>query len=376
MNGLPENLYFWTLKQNITTMNRNVTKLLFVLLASTVMCGQLQAQFSTTFAKNVTPGQLNGLYYSLPQTMLKLDFVIRETVSEKGPYSDYADMYFGGVDYIDYDQVSYELLDVRMTQQAAPDPNATFFVSFTSGRGGSKPEFAVLPNGIIRGVGNNLDLSELPSVAEQPTCTPQTEQAAGFLMLNSSGKSNAQMAKEVADKIEEIRKSKYYLISGDVEMASNPETFRTMYEKLDELERQYTSLIVGKQTVKTVVQTIYVIPNKETPTQTVAKFSEIDGLTSGTSGVGNPIVVLTLPLNSTAAINAPSQSAIESMTYENKLVYRIPEVANIKVTCQGKTLVEERQTVNQLGVLLMAPMQNATLMFDTETGQIVNMKMQ
>lgn len=357
-------------------MNKNVTRFMFALLAMTMMIGQLQAQFTTTFAKNVTPGLQNGLYYSLPQTMLKLDFVIRETVSEKGPYSDYADTYFGGTDYIDYDQVSYELLEVRMSQQAVPDPNATFFVSFTSGRGGSKPEFAVMPNGILRGVGTNLDLDEMPIVVDQPACAPQMEPTTDFLVLNSMGKSDAQMAKEVADKIEEIRKSKYYLISGDVEMASNPETLKVMYEKLDEMERQYTSLIVGKQTVRTVVKTIYVIPNKETPTQTVAKFSEIDGLTSGTSGLGNPIVVQTLPLNSTAAINAPSQSAIESMTYENKLVYRIPEVANIKVTYQGNTLVEERQTVNQLGVLLMAPMQNATLIFDTITGQIINLKIQ
>ena len=358
-------------------MNKNVIKFVFVLLASTLMYGHLQAQFTTTFAKNVTPGQQNGLYYSLPQTMLKLDFVIRETVCEKGPYSDYADVYFGGTDYIDYNQVSYELMEVRMTQQATPDPNATFFVSFVSGRGGSKPEFSILPNGIIRGVGTNLNLSELPAFVEQPVCTPQPESASGLMVLNSAGKSAGQMAKEVADKVEEIRKAKFYLISGDADMASpHPETFLAMCEKLDEMEREYISLIIGKRTERTVVKTIYVIPNKETPTQTVAKFSEIDGLTSGTSGLGNSIVVQTLPLNSTSAINAPSQSAIESMTYENKLVYRIPEVANIKVTCQGKTLVEQRQTVNQLGVLLMAPMQNANLLFDTETGQIVNMKMQ
>ena len=184
------------------------------------------------------------------------------------------------------------------------------------------------------------------------------------------------MAKEVADKIEEIRKAKFYLISGDVEMASNPETFNAMYQKLEDMEKEYTSMLVGKRVSKQVVRTVYVIPNKEIPSQTVAKFSEMDGLTVGTEGSGRMITVQTLSLNTTAAINAPSQSAVESMNYENKVFYRVPEMANVKVMLDGKTLIEDRVVVNQLGALLMAPLQNTRLIFDTKTGQIVNLKMQ
>ena len=184
------------------------------------------------------------------------------------------------------------------------------------------------------------------------------------------------LAKEVADKIAEIRKAKFYLISGDVEMASNPETFNAMYKKLDAMEKEYTSLLLGKRVSKKVVKTVYVIPNKEVPTQSVAKFSETDGLTVGTSGSGSVITVQTLSLNTTAAINAPSQSAIELMSYENKVFYRLPEMANVKVVCGGETLLEDRVLVNQLGQLLMAPVTNTKLTFDTETGQIVNMRMQ
>ena len=78
----------------------------------------------------------------------------------------------------------------------------------------------------------------------------------------------------------------------------------------------------------------------------------------------------------TDAINAPSQSAIESMSYENKVFYRVPEVAQVKVTCGNATLLEDRVSINQLGAMLMAPLTNMKLVFDTETGQIVNMRMQ
>ncbi|MCR5659123.1 MAG: DUF4831 family protein [Bacteroidales bacterium] len=361
-------------------MNRIVTKLTLVLLALT-MGGQLHAQFTTTFAKNVTPGQQNGLYYSLPQTMLKLDFIIEEAQLEKGPLSDYASNYFELEDYVEYETTEYKLLDVKMSTVASPDPNALFFVTLTSARGGSKLQFDMLPNGIIRsvGVGNDTEteVQMTQPVQEKPQCCyEESDYGEGFMGLMSAGKTNAMLAKEAADKIAEIRKAKFYLISGDVEMASNPETFNAMYKKLDAMEKEYTSLLLGKRVTKKVVKTVYVIPNKDVLTQTVAKFSETDGLTVGTSGSGSMITVQTLSLNTTAAINAPSQSAVESMNYENKVFYRVPEMANVKVSCEGEVLLEERVTVNQLGELLMAPVTNTKLVFDPETGQVVNMRMQ
>ena len=361
-------------------MDRIATRFAMLLLALTFVGGQLQAQFTTTFAKNVAPGQHNGVYYSLPQTMLKLDFIIEEVTLEKGPLSDYAPNYFEMEDIVEYESTEYRLLDVKMSTVSSPDPNALFFVTMAGTRGG-KTQFEVLPNGIIRsvGIGNAADAeleTTLPIKEPEPFFQEEAEVNAGFIPLMQAGKSNAQLAKEVTDKIAEIRKAKFYLISGDVEMASNPETFKTMYKELDAMEKEYTSLLLGKRVGRKVVRTVYVIPNKEVTTQTVAKFSETDGLTVGTGGLGTMISVQTLSLNTTAAINAPSQSAIESMSYENKVFYRVPELAQVKVTCGNTTLLEDRVTVNQLGAMLIAPLTNTKLVFDTETGQIVNMRMQ
>lgn len=361
-------------------MNRFVTKLTIAVIFMAMMGGQLQAQFTTTFAKNAAPGQQNGLYYSLPQTMLQLDFLIEEIEFVQGPLSDYASRYLELENYVEYETTEYQLLDVKMTPVACPDPSATFFVSLAAVRGGNKTQFDLLPNGIIRSVGvdnptENEELMPPPMKKEMPKCCHEKADAnTGFIGLMSAGKTNAQLAKEVADKIEEIRKAKFYLISGDVEMAQNPETFNAMYQKLDEMEKEYTSLLLGKRVSKKVVKTVYVIPNKEVATQTVAKFSETEGLTVGTGGSGSMIAVQTLPLNTTTSINAPSQSAVESVSYENKVFYRIPEMANVKVTCGNDVLLEDRLIVNQLGVLLMAPLSNAKLVLDPETGQIVNMR--
>jgi hypothetical protein len=251
----------------------------------------------------------------------------------------------------------------------------------TSARGGSKLQFDVLPNGIIRsvGVGNDTEHGEqmAPPMPRKPQCChEENESEEGFVGLMTAGKSNGMLAKEVADKIADIRKAKFYLISGDVETASNPETFNAMYKRLDDMEKEYTSLLLGKRVTKKVVRTVYVIPNKDEKTQYVAKFSETDGLTVGMDGAGSVVTVQTLSLGTTAAINAPSQSAIELMSYENKVFYRLPEMANVKVTVGNDTLIEERVAVNQLGQLLMAPVTNTKLVFDPETGQVINMRMQ
>ena len=360
-------------------MNRIVTKLSLLLLALSIG-GQLQAQFTTTFAKNVNPGQQNGMYYSLPQTMLQLDFIIEETTFEKGPLSDYASNYMDMEDYVEYESTEYQLLDVKMTPVACPDPDAMFFVTFASGRMGKKAQVDVLPNGIIRSVGIGVtgDAEAQPAAAQttQQCLQESVSDDEAFMPLITAGKTKAMLAKEVADKIVEIRKAKFYLVSGDVSMATNPETFNIMYQKMDEMEKEYTSLLLGKRVTKQLVQTVYVIPNREVPTQTVARFSAVEGLTLGTSGLGSMITVQTLPLNTIASINAPSQSAVELMSYENKVFYRIPDMANVKVACGSETLVEDRVTVNQFGVLLTAPLTNAKLEFDTETGQIINFQMQ
>ena len=361
-------------------MKRIVTKIALMMLALTLVGGQLQAQFTTTFAKNVNPGQQNGVYYSLPQTMLKVDFIIEEVKLEKSPLGDYAFSHFEFEDVVEYETTEYKLLDVQMSTVSSPDPQATFFVTMTGMRG-NKTQFDMLPNGIIRSVaiGNAVDAEVvLPDTNNEPLpCLQEEEEATdGFIPLMMAGKSKVQMAKEVADKIAEIRKAKFYLISGDVEMASNPETFKTMYKELDAMEKEYTSLLLGKRVGKKVVRTVYVIPTKGAPTQTIAKFSEVDGLTVGTGGSGTPISVQTLSLNTTAAINAPSQSALESMSYENKVFYRVPEMAQVKVIYGNTTLLEKRVSVNQLGAVLIAPLMNTKLTFDTETGQIINMRMQ
>lgn len=342
--------------------------------------GSMRAQFVTTFAKNVTPGQQKGIYYSLPQTVLQLDFVIEEYELFKGPFSDYASRLLGAYDYIQADGMEYRLVGLSVSTKADVDPNATFFVSIPS-RSSNAVSFSLLPNGIIKSLNvGNEEATPAPCSTSTPEKPRQvsistSEKVFGNLLISSEAKSTEMVAKSIVAKIEKIREEKFNLLKGYQETAYDSKTLEEMYARLDAMEKDYLSLFIGKRIPKTVTKTIHVVPSKDIPTMTVGKFSVTKGLTTSTMGAGVPITVQIISLQNTAVINAPSQSAITLMTHENNLIYRIPEMANVRVNYGDCLLLEDRFLINQLGVMLMAPVGKNSLSFDTQTGQVTNLKL-
>ena len=349
--------------------------LLFALVLLTFGIGNAHAQYVTTHAKAAMPGQQRGIYYSLPRTVLQLDFIIEETRLLEGPYSNYAG-YVGADDYIMEDEIEYRIKDVKMAVRAEADPNATFFVSMTSKKDNAI-SFCLTPQGILQGIGVECaPFVTLP--VENTCCNNESDQDTGFKFQygSSSARGEEQMARSAAEMISKIREEKLKLITGFQETAFTLDTYRQMYADLNAMENDYLSLFVGKKISKTFVKTVYVTPNKEVNLQSIAKFSPEDGLTVGMAGNGEVITVQTLSLQTTGTMNAPSQSAVESLSLENKLFYRIPEVANVKVSLGNQVLVEARETIAQLGVFMLAPLGNTKLSLDPMTGQVISFGMQ
>jgi hypothetical protein len=67
---------------------------------------------------------------------------------------------------------------------------------------------------------------------------------------------------------------------------------------------------------------------------------------------------------------------VEKMSHENKLFYRLPETANLRVNMDGEVLLERRTTVTQLGVFMLAPLGKTKLALDPNTGQITSFGME
>lgn len=353
---------------------KHLKNLLLVMTLLVLGLGNAHAQYVTTHAKAAMPGQQRGLFYSLPRTVLQLDFVIEETQMMQGPYSDYVH-YIGAEDYVMEDETVYSIKEVRLNTRAEADPNATFFISMAPKKDNTA-NFCLTPQGILQGVGVECPKPVLEPVAS--CCKPEEPTNAGFKYQYGSGSVRGadQMARSAADMINKIRDEKLKLVTGFQETAFNLDTYRQMYADLDAMENEYLSLFVGKKITKTIIKTVYVTPNKEVSTQSIAKFSPEEGLTVGMSGYGNVITVQTQSLQTTATMNAPSQSAVESLSLDNKLFYRIPELANVRVSIGDQVLVESRETIAQLGVFMLAPLGNTRLTLDPNTGQVTGLGME
>lgn len=351
---------------------KHLKRTFFVVAMIILGAGQLSAQYLTTHAKSAIPGQQKGFYYALPRTVLRFDFVVEETQKLVGPYSDYAD-FVGATDYITKDSKEYRLVDVIMRTSAEADPNATFFIAMNS----KKPEdFAVrlTSKGILLGVGGEGPVMEEPTITAIPTQETTNQEVTFKYQYGSVGaKTEEQLALSAAEMINKIREEKIKLLTGFQETAFTVDTYRQMYADLDEMEQDYLSLFLGKKTTKQQVYTVFITPSKDVPLQTIGKFSTQAGFSVGTAGTGDVITVQMISLQTTGSINQLSPSAVESMTHENKLFYRIPETANIKVSMgNNKVLLERRETIAQLGTFMLAPLGNTKLSFDPTTGQMTS----
>ena len=349
---------------------KHIKSLIFTVALFT-MCGHLNAQYVTTHAKTAMPGQQKGIYYALPRTVIQLDLMVDKTELVEGPFSDYAYL-IGANDVITSNDVEYVLRDVVMSTYAEADPNATFFVAMNAKKGEAQP-FYLNSKGILEGVGM---VNETPYNPTTPSVkVPVSANNKTFKYQYSSSRSEDQQARTAAEMISRIREEKIKLITGFQETAFTLDTYRQMYADLDEMEAEYLSLFVGKRVVTPIVQTVYVTLSKDVPLQTVGSFSKDSGFTTNLYE-GDNITVQAISLQTTGNINALSQSAVETISHENKLFYRIPETVYLKVSLGDDTLVERRETLTQFGVFMLAPLVHTKMLLDPNTGQIISMGME
>ena len=350
-------------------------RIALIMMAALALGLTANAQYVTSHAKIAMPGQQKGMYYALPRTVVQLDFIVEEIELIEGPYSEYVYM-VGANDYVDGDGIEYRLADVKMSTYAEADPNATFFVAM-SPKKGEGMTFSLNSKGILQGVGvePNPDPNFRP--LPPPTShlsTPISQDKTFKYQYGSNGmRSEEQLARNAAEMINRIREEKIKLITGFQETAFALDTYRQMLTDLETMENEYLSLFIGKKIVNTTVKTVYVTPSKEVTSQTIGKFSTTSGFSTNIAGNGSLITFQAISLNTTGNFNEPSPSAIESIAHDNKLFYRIPETAHVKVTLGNEVLVERRETIAQYGVFMMAPLGKAKLTLDPNTGQITSM---
>ena len=146
-------------------------------------------------------------------------------------------------------------------------------------------------------------------------------------------------------------------------------TINYMVEELKSLEKELLSMFLGTTSIHTYTRTFYIIPEEGKNSVVLGKFSAAEGF----NAKAGEIVKINFTDSSIGTnVNKLTRDDIENTTYTNKLFYRNPANVSMQVMLGENKISEKRLTINQLGNVMLVPINKMKLVFDTNTGQILS----
>ncbi len=166
-----------------------------------------------------------------------------------------------------------------------------------------------------------------------------------------------QMAEKAAKRLMEMRDGKHLILTGEANVF--PQNDAAINE-MNRIEKEYTELFAGKTLTEKRTYSCQVIPSKEMIGKQIAllRWSELTGpMTEGSNG-GNPVVIEFVPEKKNKPITLvakPEPEAESDATVFDKLFYRVPDVANIKISIGTEVLYNSRKLIYQFGNIVQLP---------------------
>jgi hypothetical protein len=325
------------------------------------------------------------LVYALPRTTLKVSVEATQIRQYRGPYYQYAERFLGISGVIAEDNTRWILnnAEIESYQEADPEhyyslvtnsPHVTNFFRL------EKEGFVIPVNSrqfpeqknLIRGGTGEVeeplftDLSIHPNVVEESrTVMRMVRQDTAFVNVpvmqrQTVTKTLEAKAAEAADLIYELRSNRFKLISGDIDLFPDGKAMEAILNEFSRLEKEYLSLFTGK-----IFESEHLFSFEFTPAkpanesgrehEILFRFSDDRGILPANDLSGRPVSLeltnemKTIPLG---VIQPPGQSSGEG---ENRLLYRVPDVANVKVTEEKRIIASKRILINQYGKIISLP---------------------
>jgi hypothetical protein len=168
-------------------------------------------------------------------------------------------------------------------------------------------------------------------------------------------KSLEKKAEETAQLIFRLREKKIDILTGDTDANYSGAALGSAVDKMDLLEKEYTSLFTGKTTVATQTASFEIVPKAKNAKQSyvVFRISDTQGLLPPDNMSGRPVY---LELTVTDGKIAPEISAEEIAASKGKVAYRMPLVVTARLL-DGQTVIgQTRIPVYQFGKLAYFPL--------------------
>ncbi len=351
-----------------------------VVLCCISMHSTAQVNVVKVSGENVNPLS-DGLFYSLPRTVIKVELVVNKITNVKGPYAEFADKYLGLSQVILTNSTEYSLSEIRLSTFEESDPSEYYFVQIPEkSKSREAIQLTLSQMGTLVGIrggessgdqgkgvkiaSSSVELNELPSpntferidtlIRRISVDTTMIEQR--VFKKVTAAKTPDQKAKEAADFIMKLDESKFNLINGYQEVNYEKGTMEFMYNQMEELMNDYLQMFKGIRIVTSESYTFTVIPAAESAGKpfVLCRFSPGKGISDKNGNSGDIVQLQVDPSNSLQQV----KNVISERNKGEKakgLYYRIPEKADVTVTIGGQPRVDGSFTVSQLGTVTFLP---------------------
>jgi hypothetical protein len=393
-------------------MKRTIT--ITVILTILVSCSVFAQLNVVRIDNNAAPQTKEGIFYSLPRTVVKIEVKIDRVENYKGPYADFALRFLGLKNVVQANSIEYKISDITITTYPEPDPDQYYFVEMGDKMSkGERIGVLSLSNaGVILGTmpeGIDTSGSFIPLSNSDDLLSEADKDAFGELFKYSADvsvfekvdtiirkinidtltverqyykrtmveKSPEQKAKEAADFISRIKDNRFNLLSGTQEVSYNRETLEYMDTQLKTMEREYLKLFTGVSLHKSLTFSYKYIPipnqiNTEIP---IFKFLKSKGIIDLDEQGGKVVTIKIQRVGNTNTVANYLKKA-EKETKIQGFSYRIPELARVTVKLDENTQEETQCLVSQLGVVSYLPSGKWRVQFHKETGGIKGLEIQ
>lgn len=309
--------------------------------------------------------------YALPQTVISLEVEAVQESFHAGPYARFASKYLG-IDARQEDKISYQLTDVRLTPCIEADQSARYTVTLPSKGGNnflqltsqglistadgsfgqeSAWRFPVMTEGGFaeRGISSNF------TSGSSTLYRNSNEEEAGRQLAVSQdilvAKTDEQKAREAADMILMLRKTRIAIVTGDTDANYSGESMGSAVSEITRLEKEYLSLFIGYSEYQTQKVSFDVIPHDDTRNHVYVAFriSDSEGLVSADNISGKPYMLDIV----SEGVNAAGQNTKGSA--KGSILYRVPAVCSVKLTDGVNLLLQTRIPIYQFGITSSYP---------------------
>lgn len=363
-------------------MKRTIILVLGVILAAGCAT-QTKVQVLVTPMGEEPDGVKQQFTYALPRTVLKLEVIASEVKRVPGPYWEYAERFLGISEVIRQKSNHWQIRDVRVIPHEELDPQQFYSLNVLAGE---LPfdfldpfkERGVLVDGtgmiheVVDGKGLesevNGEIHAYMDLGVESNFEERAETMYKTLVTDTSfvrvpvqrtvveQKSLAMKAEEAADFLLEIRTRRFEMLTGEYEVYPNGEAMAAAIAKLDQLEAAYLSLFTGKTVTRNLKRAYFIVPGPGSPPSSyrLDMFSEQLGFVPPQLMEGIPFEVRIEPLGTTRGPGSYFSGIAAGDRYD-KLIYRIPDVAELKVLLGEELLSLQRISIFQSGEILYSP---------------------